>query len=214
MKQLFFLFFLSALFISCDNTKQEAKVDIIKPEMSKVSNHNYKIILDNFSLKKVENWNEYNELTNFLKRFKSTSPNEALSNAIELKNIIKKLKDSIRINDLKTASFKARVNVLENEALCLVDMTYISAITPKEVNTQIDKIFTIYSSVNAKINTVFTKKQFNEDINLDSFFKLDTTTNVKKKPTIKKEKKLEKKSSFFSKKSEQKESPTKLFKKQ
>lgn len=196
MKQLFFLFFLSALFIRCDNTKQEAKVDIIKPEMSKVSNHNYKIILDNFSLKKVENWNEYNELTNFLKRFKSTSPNEALSNAIELKNIIKKLKDSIRINDLKTASFKARVNVLENEALRLVDMTYISAITPKEVNTQIDKIFTIYSSVNAKINTVFTKKQFNEDINLDSFFKLDTTTNVKKKPTIKKEKKLEKKVLF------------------
>lgn len=54
-------------------------------------------------------------------------------------------------------------------------MTYIPAITAKEINAQIDKIFLVFGSVNAKINTIFNKKRLDEDFNLENFLKLDSS---------------------------------------
>jgi len=87
-----------------------------------------------------------------------------LNNAIQLSEVVKFLKDSIRPTELLNLSFRTRVNVLENEALRLKDMTFITAITAKEVNVQVDKIIAAFSATNSKINTIYSQLEVEKDI--------------------------------------------------
>lgn len=186
-----FLVLFSCFLLMCgckDQEKKEEKV-VKKPEMSIVVKHGASKKIDSHSQNKIKNWKEYFEMEDFLTRFEKTSPNEALSNAIELKELAKKLKDSIRVEELKTPALKARVNVLENETLRLVDMTYIPAITPKEVNVQVEKIFLVFNSLNAKITSFYNQKRLDDNLNLDNFLELDSTEvrNSKNRTSDKKE---------------------------
>ncbi|WP_348712879.1 hypothetical protein [Tenacibaculum sp. 190524A05c] len=126
--------------------------------------------LSSLSKKQVNDWTEYENLNSYLKQFNNTSPNDALNMAVELNEYIKILKDSLKIEDLKTNSLSARFNVLRNEALRLTDMTRIPAIQPDQVNAQIDKILLVFNSYTQKVNTIYSKKKFDEEIDLDNFF--------------------------------------------
>lgn len=198
----FLILFFSILFVlSCQkNEEQTAKTQTNKPKMSVAISHKAPTVLSPNAQKKITNWKEYKEINDFLGRFKNISPSEALSNALELKDLSKNLKDSIRVELLKTPAFNARLNVFENETLRLADMTYIPAISPKEVNQQIDKILLLFESINAKIDAVVTKENLEKNVNLDNFFKpqenLQKATpkeQKKKLPTIKFDPKLNQK---------------------
>ncbi|CAM1360017.1 conserved hypothetical protein [Tenacibaculum sediminilitoris] len=143
-------------------TKTQMNVSIKHTDYSKV-NQNY---IDN-----IKPWKEYFIVEDFLQELKNTTPIEALNNALELKTLTKQLKDSLNIETLKTPAFKARVNVFENETLRLADMTFIPSISADEINNQVEKIMVIFGSVNDKINTVYAKKKFDSEVNLDSLFK-------------------------------------------
>lgn len=119
--------------------------------------------LQNISRKKIKNWKTYHDFTTFLKRFEKISPSESLTNASELKELSKNLKDSINVKSLNHAAFRARVNTLNNEILRLADMALIPSIEATEVHSQINKIFLIFNSVNAKIDAIFLKKEFIEE---------------------------------------------------
>ena len=54
------------------------------------------------SKKKVENWNEYQQLDQILTNFYSISPREALNLSIELSTITQQLKDSVTIERFYT----------------------------------------------------------------------------------------------------------------
>ena len=124
----------------------------------------------------LENWAAYRNVDLFLEKYKLISPNEALNNALELQDLTLALKDNINVEILKTPSFQARLNVLHNEVLRLSDMTYISAIKADEVNDQVEKILIIFSAINNKINTVFTREKFESEITVkDIFIGLDST---------------------------------------
>ena len=112
-----------------------------------------------------------------LNRFEKISPNEALNNALNLKDLAKDLKDSLKIKNFKISSFEARLNVLLNEALRLADMTKIPAIKAEEVNNQVAKILLIFSSLNEKINTVYIQEKFEDEINVED---LNTNLRLKK----------------------------------
>lgn len=186
LKPIFFIIGLVFILGACKKSIQTIDKTEKKPTMSIEVSHKTPSDLTDDAQKEIENWKEYNDVVLYLDRFKKITPNEALNFAIELKDLTKKLKDSIKIKDFKTASFKARVNVLENEALRLADMTLIPAITAKEVNTQIDKYLLVFSSLNDKINTIYQKKEFDKEVNLDSFFVLDTSEKTLPKPKNKK----------------------------
>ena len=181
------------IFISCGSDKKTEQKSQEKPETSKVFQHKKTVELTPLSKKEMGDWKEYNSLDEFLDRFKNISSNEALSNALELKILVKNLKDSIRPKELKIPEFKARINVLENESLRLADMTYISAITPTEVNEQVAKLLLIYSSTNAKINSVYRRILFENNINVTSDFigldstKIDSTSRKKIQLELKEE---------------------------
>ena len=86
-------------FISCGSDKKPEQKTQEKPETSQVFNHKKTVVLTPLSKKEMGNWKEYNSLDEFLNRFQNISPNEALSNALELKSLVKNLKDSITLVD-------------------------------------------------------------------------------------------------------------------
>lgn len=183
----YYFIILSFLLIitSCVNKNKEVKVEVKKTGMSLVINHTMPKKINADAVEELKDWTYYKVLNGFLMRFENISATEALSNALELKELVRDLKENIRFKELQTPAFNARLNVLENEIFRLADMTYIPAITAKEVNSQVDKILMVFGSLNAKINTTYNQKRFNEEVNLDSFFKLDSTkakkTDVDKK---------------------------------
>ena len=105
-------------------------------------------------------------VNSFLKKFKNVSPKEALSNALELRDLVVNLKDSLKAETFDIPSFNARVNLLHTETLRLADLTLIPAITSEEVHLQIDKTIAAFSAVNSKINTLLSKKKFEDEIDV------------------------------------------------
>lgn len=196
MKQIGYLL-IAVLLFSCGNKKKEA-VNIIKETPSltiAVQHHSLKKIKKVFEKEPaIENWKELQAATLFIYKFEKVSPTEALSNALELRDLIEDLKKNEIPEIFDLDAFKARLDILDNEVLRLADLTLIPAITTKEINQQIDKTIDAFSSVNSKINTILLKKQFEEeiDVNLD-FIGLDSTkidSISKKNINLKKDKRI------------------------
>jgi len=164
MRKFSILFFL--FFWSCQNGNNTAVQDtkIKKSEMNIGKKHTSALALESISKSKVANWKEYQIVTDNLKQFSVISANEALNNALKLSEEIKFLKDSIRPKELLNLSFRTRVNVLENEALRLKDMTFISSISATEVHAQVNKIIAAFSATNSKINTTYSQLKVEQDI--------------------------------------------------
>ncbi|TYQ00091.1 hypothetical protein C7447_101700 [Tenacibaculum adriaticum] len=196
-KSILFFFMIFILLFSCKKSIQTAKKETVKSDKSIIVKHKTYAILKDASIKKTQNWVAYKNFNEFLKRFETTSPNEAFSNVTELKELTKALKDSIIIEDFKTPAFNARLNVLENEILRLSDMSIIPAIKGDEVNNQIDKIFLVFGSLNDKINTIYDQKNFDKEIDLNNFFKLDTIGESIKREEKEKIKSIPKKEKVF-----------------
>ena len=174
----YFSILLIFVFIFSCNKKQETTIqqEDTKPLLS-VDNEFSTVKEINPAFKKdVEEWKELNAVNVFLNRFKKASPKEVLSNALELKGLVESLKDSIKPALFTISSFDARINIFYNETLRLADMTTIPAIQAEEVNIQTEKILDAFSAVNAKINTILSKKRFEDEIEIDvKFIGLDST---------------------------------------
>ncbi|MCI2229266.1 hypothetical protein MC378_08830 [Polaribacter sp. MSW13] len=176
MKKLLFL--LSVLLIFSCVKEQEKEVNGVekKSELSIIRNYKpIEEVLPAFK-KETESWEEYTTLYRFFDRFKKTSDNEALSNALELRDLVMNLKENPKPEIFDTPSFNTRIDILNNEALRLADMTFIPAIKAEEITKQTDKVLSAFSAVNSKINAVFSKKRFEDEIDINiNYIGLDTT---------------------------------------
>ena len=175
MKYIYLLVLLVFTF-SCQNNEGKDAEKKPKPLMSIAEMHTATENVLSTHLKEVKDWNELQDIDSFFVKFRKITPNEALSNAIELKDLIKRLKDSVKPEKFKIPSLTARINILYNEALRLADLTRIGAIKAQEVNTQVDKTMDAFSNINTKINTILAKMRFENEIDIDvTFIGLDTT---------------------------------------
>ncbi len=127
--------------------------------------------------KDFEAWEDYRNLENFMKRFMNASPEEILSNALELRNLVKAAKFSDKIPELyNIPPVKARFNILYNQTLRLSDMTFIPAIKAEEVIEENKKILLTYSSINSRFISIVSKKRFEDEIDIDiQYIGLDST---------------------------------------
>ena len=176
MKPFIYLFF-SIILFSCSSKKDETlNVSQQKNALSITYQQQPVETIKTKFYKQIEDWKALNTLNVFIKRFENVSPNEALINSSELKGLVKELKDSISPKIFNLPSFKARVNVFYNEALRLADLTLIPAISSQEVNLQVNKTIAAFSSLNSKINTIYSKKRFEDaiDIKID-YIGIDST---------------------------------------
>jgi len=171
-----YLLVLLVFTFSCLNNEGKDAVKKTRPLMSIAEMHTATENVLTRHLKEVKDWNELKDIDSFFVKFRKITPNEALSNAIELKDLIKRLNDSVKPEKFKTPSLTARINILYNEALRLADLTRIGAIKAPEVNIQVDKTMAAFSSINTKINTILAKIRFENEIDINvAFIGLDTT---------------------------------------
>ncbi|MCG1035403.1 hypothetical protein [Polaribacter sargassicola] len=176
MKQIIYLVLFVSVFSCTSKNKSDEDTSKEKPKLSIAKQHKSLVKVKPVFEKEIGDWKDFRPALEFIEKFEYVSPNEALSNALELKGLVLNLRDSIKPPIFNTPSFDARVNVLYNETLRLADLTLIPAITAKDVNLQVDKTIDAFSSVNSKINTVLSKKEFEEAIDIDVvFIGLDST---------------------------------------
>ena len=121
------------------------------------------------SKKKVKDWNEYEQLDQLLTKFYSISPTEALNLSKELSTITQQLKDSVTIERFTYPDISIRINVLNNHALRLKDMSTISAIKSGEVKNEIQSILDAFSALNAKINNITKQEKLEKELKIIEF---------------------------------------------
>lgn len=129
----------------------------------------------------LEDWKEYKKLDQFMLKYYNVSNFEALNNAKELSELVQHLKDSIRIDKLKTPNVVARFNVLHNETLRLADMATIPSISKAEVEEEVKKIIDLFSAVNSKINTIYKAETLQNKLEVDTEEPIDDFNAVKNK---------------------------------
>ena len=162
--------------LSCQGNKETDKAKKPKPLMSLAEIHPATESVLPAYLKEVKDWKELHAIDSFFVKFRKITPNEALSNAVELKDLIQRLNDSIKPEKFNAASLTARINILYNEALRLADLTEIGAIKAQEVNVQVAKTMAAFSNVNTKINNTLAKIRFEEEVAITAkFIGLDTS---------------------------------------
>ncbi len=167
MRFVFFLFFL-VLFSSCSKDVTEITTDK-NPINTKKKNQeiNNAVAQKTLHLKAkiyVENWQEYQNMADFIPKLTNTTIKETLFNANQLSVLSQQLKDSIRIENLQIPSFKIRLNVLHNVALRLFDMDSIPSITNKEVIQENNNVLNAFYAINMKINSIVKKEILLNDL--------------------------------------------------
>ena len=165
----FLLLSLSILLSMCQRTQEQATQVVNNSEFNIEQKHPQIEILKKSVSKKVDDWQEYNSVKDFLNQYKSISPNEALNNSKELNDLVKMLKDSIKPDFLTLKSLDARVNLLHNETLRLFDMSAISSIKSTEVNEQVTKIIEAFSALNSKVNIIAKQADLEAQVNDPNF---------------------------------------------
>ena len=172
MKYLYsFLFIILFFSFSCNRVKPVEvpleKGDTLKIDTDRIVSNIGETLMPR-AKKDLENWKEYNDVDEFILKFYNTSTFEALTNAKELSDLVKSMKDTIRIEKLKPLSMQARFNVLYNETLRLTDMATIDAIKEDEVKDEVHKILEVYGAVNSKINTIYKAEDFQNALEVDT----------------------------------------------
>ena len=176
MKNILFLLAFCILY-SCNKKKEEnvQKQDTTSL-LSVVKSYKAAEKVNPIFLKEIESWQELKAVDEFLSRFNKVSSNEILSNAFELKELVQSLKDGVKPPLFDNDSFITRIDILHNETLRLVDMTFIPAITADEVAMQTKNIINAFSAINAKVTSILLKKRFEDEMEFDvQFIGLDST---------------------------------------
>ncbi|NLP57695.1 hypothetical protein [Lutibacter sp. B1] len=185
-----YVFLLIVLFLnfSCDQKKEIEKVSEKKDTIQVNSNRIVNTLGETLIPKaktSLKDWKEYNDVDEFLLKYYNISSYEALNNAQELSDLVKLMKDSVRVEKLKQLNVTARINVLHNETLRLVDMSTIPSIKNEEIKEEVTKILEVYSALNSKINTIYKAEDIQNSLEVDTETPIEL--EKEKKEPLKKE---------------------------
>lgn len=167
---------------SCNRNKETAQVseksDSLKLDENRIENRIGETLIPE-AKQEMDTWKEYQDADELMLKYYSITTLEALSDARELSELVKRMKDSIRIEKLQKPNIIARLNVLHNETLRLEDMANIPSITKEEVKEEVNNIIAIYSAMNSKINTIYQSEFLQNALEVDTEVPIDiqkTTT--------------------------------------
>jgi len=182
MKSIYpFLLIILLLNFSCNRNKETAlvseKADSLKIDVNRIENKIGETLIPEAKTA-MDNWKEYRDVDELILKYYSITNLEALSNAQELAELVKRLKDSLRVEKLQKANIIARINVLHNETLRLADMANIPSISKAEVKDEVSNIVSIYSAINSKINTIYQAETLQNALEVDTETPIELKENV------------------------------------
>ena len=168
MTRLGILFFFMALcFTSCgkkteseqvpEYVNQQEQVPTLKSDAPVVA-------LNRESEELVKDWGEYQDFSQLIVQYREISKSDALLNSVELEELARYLKDSVRVKKLDIPSVRMRLNVLHNEVQRLADMSTIPTITWEEVLEENNNVLDAYASLNIKINDLGNQERINREL--------------------------------------------------
>jgi hypothetical protein len=176
-----FLLVILFLNFSCkrSNPIQEdsEKSDTVKISSNRIVNSLGETLIPN-AKKALDEWKEYNNVDEFVMKYYNISTMEALTNAQELSELVKQMRDTIRIEELDKLNVLARFNVLHNETLRLADMANIPSIKDEEVKEEVGKILELFAAVNSKINTIYKASAIQNSLEVDT----EVPVEIEEKP--------------------------------
>lgn len=167
MPKIFIAFLTLTLFFSACKNKEQKTIE--ENDSSPVKNSLIKsekpiVKLNSTSKEMIATWPEYQKFDELISQYQEISMNEALLNSIELSELARQLKDSVRIEKLDIPEVKIRLNVLYSETLRLADMSTIPTITEALVAQENNNVIDAYSALNIKINNMTAQDELNEEI--------------------------------------------------
>ncbi len=177
-----FLLIILLFNFSCNRNKGTAEVseksDSLNYDVNRIENRIGETLIPEARVA-LDNWKEYQEVDKLLLKYYSITTLEALADAKELSELVKFMKDSIRIEKLQKPNIIARINVLQNETLRLADMATIPSISKEEVKEEVGNIVSIYSAINSKINTIYQAESLQNALEVDT----ETPVEIQETPT-------------------------------
>ena len=176
-----FLISIFLLTISCGTQERKdnstAAIDSIQTEEQKIQSK-IKTTLSKTSREALKDWEEFEEVDDFILNYYNISISDALSLSSELNDLVTLMRDSVRVEKLNVATVNARLNVLQNETLRLRDMSNINSITSEEVTQEVQSILEVYDSFLSKINTIYKAEELQKALEFDP----ETPVKVPVKP--------------------------------
>lgn len=177
------LLFLTA----CKKQEQEAATTEAKEVVAirMIKSENPIIQLNAASKTLTESWPEYQRFDDLIGQYQEISMNEALLNSVELSELAKQLRDSIRVEKLNIPEVKIRLNVLYSETLRLADMSTIPTITENLVAEENNDMIEAYSALNIKINNMNRREELNSEISnfIDEVLQEERNDSIVTSPT-------------------------------
>lgn len=154
------------LLISCKNKeKVDQNAAAMNQEVLSTIKSNKPITNLNIKAKDlVKTWSEYQNFSDLINQYQEITVSEALLNSVELSELAKQLKDSIRIEKLNIPEVKIRLNVLHSETLRLADMSSIPTISQESVEQENNNMIDAFSALNLKINNMNLQDELNSEI--------------------------------------------------
>jgi hypothetical protein len=155
------------LYCSCNRKSKNEEVPEYVTEQEqvpKLKSSALVVSLNPESEELVAEWGEYQEVSEMIVQYREITKSDALLNSIELEELTRYLKDSVRIEKLDIPSVRMRLNVLHNEAKRLADMSTIPTITDSEVLEENDKVLNAYTDLNIKINDMSRQEKINREL--------------------------------------------------
>ena len=154
------------LLISCKHKeKVEQDAATINEEILSIMKSDKPITnLNNKAKDLVKTWPEYQNFNDLVNQYQEISVSEALLNSVELSELAKYLRDSIRVDKLNIPEVKIRLNVLYSETLRLADMSSIPTISQESVEQENNNMIDAFSALNLKINNMNLQEELNSEI--------------------------------------------------
>lgn len=174
LKRVLFVFLGSLLFFASCKKQPISNVEVVpraadlQSQFESSYNAIFSDTLTAIAAKELQSWDSYFLFSRFVKEhFSTVSASQALGLSQELLEVVSEMKDSLKLPVLKTKSTYARLHVLYSEVYRLKDMSEISSIKPGEVQLQTAKIIAVFNALNSKINSVYSRKIFDDDLHFD-----------------------------------------------
>ncbi len=153
------------LLISCKNKEVEQDTAAINEEILSTIKSDKPITNLNIKAKDlVKTWPEYQNFNDLISQYQEITVSEALLNSVELSELAKHLRDSIRVGKLNIPEVKIRLNVLYSETLRLADMSSIPTISQASVEQENNNMVDAFSALNLKINNMNLQEELNSEI--------------------------------------------------
>ena len=146
------------------NQQQQTKPELAQDDNQLNITYSIGEVLDPEAKSIVASWEEYQKVEALISEFYNISTDQALQKSKELAEATQALRDSVRVDRFLQPDLQMRLNVINNIALRINDMSSISQIEPQEISDEVGNLMQLFSSINRRLNNITRQQALEEEL--------------------------------------------------